>query len=98
MYISRYKESLQNQGFLTLHIRLTPGISPSKVKEIVTENINGEIRELWRIQVGSPPEDGRANKELIALLASLFDVKKNTIMIESGKHSREKLVRISLRT
>lgn len=94
--LQTYKEQLSKNGTLLLCIRLSPGVSPSKLKEIITENIDGKDIELWRIQVSAPPEDGRANDELIKLLASLFDVRKNTIKIQSGTHSRDKLVCIIL--
>lgn len=94
--ISHYKMLLATQGYLTLTIRLSPGVSPSKVKQIVTENIDGVTQDLWRIQVSAPPEDGRANRELLSLLGSLFDVRENTIIIESGIHARDKVVRIVL--
>ncbi|MFN7159980.1 MAG: DUF167 domain-containing protein [Candidatus Gracilibacteria bacterium] len=94
--LSDYKRYLCTHGSLSLVIRLSPAISPSKIKEIVTENIDGKDIELWRIQVSAPAEDDRANKELKNLLSSLFDVRKNNINIESGKHARDKIVRIDL--
>ncbi|MFN6222240.1 MAG: DUF167 domain-containing protein, partial [Dolichospermum sp.] len=40
----------------------------------------------------SPPIDGKANEELIKLLAKKFDVPKSSITIKSGVTSRNKLI------
>lgn len=42
----------------------------------------------------SPPVDGRANGELIKLLAKTFKVSKSSVQIKSGLSSRQKLVEI----
>ncbi|MGC1392932.1 MAG: DUF167 domain-containing protein [Coleofasciculaceae cyanobacterium] len=46
------------------------------------------------IHLKSPPVDGKANKELIELLAKKFDVSKSQIRIKSGLSARNKLVEI----
>ncbi|MBD1807251.1 DUF167 domain-containing protein [Microcoleus sp. FACHB-SPT15] len=45
-------------------------------------------------ELKSPPVDGKANKELIELLAKKFDVSKSQIRIKLGLSSRIKLVEI----
>lgn len=45
-------------------------------------------------QVKSPPVDGRANAELIELVARRFQCSKASVSILSGASSRIKLVRI----
>lgn len=42
----------------------------------------------------SPPVDGKANAELIALLAQYFSAPKSAITIKSGASARLKLVKI----
>jgi uncharacterized protein (TIGR00251 family) len=49
---------------------------------------------LWKAQLKSPPVDGRANEELIALVAKHFHCKKAAVAIKSGISGRVKLVRI----
>ncbi|EMY60638.1 DUF167 domain-containing protein [Leptospira terpstrae] len=46
----------------------------------------------------SPPVDGKANEELITLLAKHFHVPKNNITIQSGLSSKSKLVLVLPRT
>jgi uncharacterized protein len=48
----------------------------------------------WLARLKSPPVDGRANKELVALLAKHFGCPKAAVSIKSGASGRTKLVRI----
>lgn len=48
----------------------------------------------WLAQVKSPPVDGKANAELIALVADHFGVSKSAVSLKSGASGRLKLVRI----
>ncbi|AGF53438.1 ssr5011 (plasmid) [Synechocystis sp. PCC 6803] len=47
------------------------------------------------IHVKSPPVDGKANQELIKLLAKEFNVSQQSIKIKSGAGSRQKIVEIN---
>lgn len=47
------------------------------------------------VRLGAAPVDGAANAELVAVLASAFDVPRRAITIVSGDHSRQKRVRIA---
>lgn len=48
----------------------------------------------WLAQLKSPPVDGKANEELIALVAKHFGCTKSGVEIKSGGSGRVKLVRI----
>ena len=48
----------------------------------------------WLADIKSPPVDGKANEELIALVAKRFGCRKSEVSIKSGASSRLKLVRI----
>ncbi|MDX2426308.1 MAG: DUF167 family protein [Cycloclasticus sp.] len=47
-----------------------------------------------KIALTSPPVDGEANKQLIQFLAKRFSVKKSSISIISGAHTRHKRVSV----
>ena len=47
-----------------------------------------------RIRLSAPPVDGRANEELVALLADAFDLPRSRIVIEHGISGRDKRVRV----
>jgi len=49
---------------------------------------------VWQAQLKSPPVDGKANKELIALVAEHFGCPKSAVTIKSGGSSRTKRVYI----
>lgn len=46
------------------------------------------------VHLKSPPVDGKANRELITLLAKEFNVSKQSVKIKSGEGSRQKIVEI----
>jgi uncharacterized protein len=48
----------------------------------------------WLAQLKSLPIDGKANEELIALIAKHFKCRKAAVSIKSGASGRMKLVRI----
>jgi uncharacterized protein (TIGR00251 family) len=47
-----------------------------------------------KLAVGAPPEDGKANAAVIALLAEAFDVAKAAVSVVTGATDRRKLVEI----
>lgn len=48
----------------------------------------------WLARVKAPPVDGKANAELIALIARHFGVTKGQISVKSGASGRLKLIEI----
>lgn len=60
------------------------------------QNIQQEADGSFTVYLQSPPVDGKANEELIKLLAKKFDVPKTAIAIKSGLSSRYKLVEVPL--
>ena len=48
----------------------------------------------WLAQLKSPPVDGKANAELIALVARRFGCAKSAVAIKSGASARTKRVHI----
>jgi uncharacterized protein YggU (UPF0235/DUF167 family) len=48
----------------------------------------------WHARLTAPPADGKANAELVELVAAYFDVPKSRVRIKSGHSARAKLVEI----
>lgn len=48
------------------------------------------------VSISSPPEKGKANKEIIKTLARYFDTTISKIKIISGEKSKEKIIKIIL--
>ena len=49
---------------------------------------------VWLARLKSPPVDGKANAELVALIAAQFGCRKADVTIRSGAGGRMKLIRI----
>jgi len=49
---------------------------------------------VWLARLKSPPVDGKANAELVALVAERFGCRKADVLIRSGAGGRMKLIRI----
>ena len=56
--------------------------------------IAGVLGDRLKVRVGAPPEGGKANKAVCALLARALGVKPRDVSIRSGRSSPEKIVRI----
>jgi len=52
----------------------------------------------WLARLRAAPIDGKANEELIALIAEHFQCRKSAVSIKSGAAGRMKLVRIEQRS
>jgi hypothetical protein len=63
-------------------------VKPNSQQQKIEELANGSLS----VHLKSPPIDGKANEELIKLLAKKFDVPKSSITIKSGVTSRNKLI------
>ena len=46
----------------------------------------------WEAKLKSPPVDGKANEELVGLVAKHFNCRKAAVAIKSGASGRNKLV------
>lgn len=49
---------------------------------------------MWIARLKRPPVDGKANKELVDLVAEAFKCRKAAVTIAAGAAARTKLVRI----
>jgi len=48
----------------------------------------------WVARLKSPPVDGKANEELVALIAEHFGVRRAAVVIKAGASGRMKLVQV----
>ena len=75
---------------------------PSRVIQIkVKPNSRTSLLEqredgTWLAQLKSPPVEGKANEELLALVAKHFRCRKSEVSIKAGASGRVKLVRIEV--
>jgi uncharacterized protein (TIGR00251 family) len=72
---------------LRLRVRVIPGARRSEVV--------GRLGEAWKVRVAAPPERGRANDELIDLLARTLRVPRSSVRVATGHTTGQKLVEIA---
>ena len=63
-------------------VKVGPGSSRSEVKGLFGESL--------KVLVASAPEKGKANKELVAVLAGVLDRSKSEVKVYSGARSKRK--------
>jgi uncharacterized protein len=69
-----------------LRLRVAPGARRS---EIV-----GRYGDAWRVRVTAPPDRGRANDEVLQVLAEALEVRPRQLRLVAGAASRDKVVEL----
>lgn len=69
-------------------------VKPNSKRQNLEEQPDGSLS----VHLKSPPIDGKANAELIKLLAEKYNVPKSYITIKSGLSSKQKLIEIDTNT
>ena len=69
-----------------LQVRVKPNARTSSLRQVEDGS--------WLAQLKSAPVDGKANDELIALVAEHFHCRKAAVVIKSGISGRKKLVKV----
>jgi len=72
----------------TLRVKVTPR---SPISEITGQLADGTLK----VKIAAPPERGKANQVLVALLAAHFNVPRTSVTILSGHTASLKLVKIT---
>jgi uncharacterized protein (TIGR00251 family) len=72
---------------ITLRVKVKPNARASALSRIADGT--------WTATLKSPPVDGKANAELVALIAKHFRCAKAAVRIKSGGTGRLKLIEIS---
>ncbi len=70
--------------------RIWVTVKPRAKKEEVRKTDEGQ----YIASVHAPPQEGKANKALIELLANYFSVPKSSVRIIRGQTSRKKLIEV----
>ncbi len=74
----------QTRDGTLLAVKVVPGARAERIGPVA----GGRLR----VAVTAAPEKGKANRELVKLLAGRLGVRKSDISIERGETAREKLV------
>ena len=57
--------------------------------------IIGEVGDVLKLSLTSPPVEGQANEACIEFFAKLLKVPRSSVTIASGQTSRQKVIRVS---
>lgn len=72
---------------VTIAVRAQPGAKKTAMTGIYGDGSAAQLR----IAVQAPPVEGRANLALIAFLAELLEIPRNTVELLTGELSRNKV-------
>ncbi len=75
-----------NKSTVTLQVKVKPNARSSSLVRAPDGT--------WLASLKSPPVDGKANKELIALVAEHFNCRASAVRIKAGASGRLKLVKV----
>lgn len=89
-FLQLKKQELALKGQLTLSCKVKTHAGRSNVDDLLLD------QQTLKISLKAAPVEGKANAELMGLLAETFGVTKNQIEIIRGATSGMKLLRISL--
>jgi len=81
-------QELADKGSVRFYVRAKPSAASTKVVSVMDD-------ESIKVDIAAPPEDGKANRELVSYLAKEFGVPKANVEIVSGATARQKLIRIT---
>jgi uncharacterized protein (TIGR00251 family) len=77
-------------GNVIISVHVQPGARRSEVV--------GGHGDALKLRVAAPPEDGKANRAVVALVAETLGVAPGAVELVSGASSRRKRLRVSGRT
>lgn len=86
--MSQRRGHQQQMGTIVLQVRVKPR---AKVSEL-SQSADGT----WIARLKAPPVDGKANEELVGLVAEAFRCRKTAVTIKSGAAGRTKLITVEL--
>jgi uncharacterized protein len=76
---------------MRLAVKVTPNAHRS---EILGWAADAQGRRVLRVKLAAPPQDGKANKELIRFLAEVLACPKDSVSLLRGESSRAKVLEV----
>ena len=70
-----------------LHIKAVPGAR--------RDEISGPLGDRLKVRISAPPEDGRANKAICALIAKTLGLRPSAVTLVRGQTNPEKTLRVA---
>lgn len=82
------REAIGEPGAVLVAVKAVPG---ARRDEVV-----GPLGDRLKVRVSAPPEDGKANRAIEAVLAKAIGLKPRDVEVVQGHAGAEKIVRIRL--
>lgn len=76
-------------------VTISVKVQPKSRRPGVHGKIESATGPCLRIGVAEPPEDGKANRAVCALLAAALDVPARDVTVTQGRASRDKIVSVT---
>ena len=77
----------RTRSSIRLHVRVVPGAASTRVV--------GRLGDAWKLRVHAPPERGRANDEVVALLTETLGLPRADVRVVAGRTTRDKVVELA---
>jgi len=74
-------------GAVRLRVKVVPGASRSRVA--------GMLGDRLKLSVAAPPEDGKANKAVCAMIAEMLDVPARDVAVVAGTTNPQKTLMVT---
>ena len=78
--------SVASDGAVLIAVKAVPGAKRNQVAGVLGERL--------KVSVSQPPEGGKANRAICALLAKELGVRPSAVSVVRGESSAEKVVRV----
>jgi uncharacterized protein (TIGR00251 family) len=75
------------RGRITVEVAVRPGASRSAIRSVDDRGLN--------LDIAAPAERGKANEELLRMIASIVGAPRRSISILKGESSRRKVIAIT---
>lgn len=75
-----------SDGSVRIALKVVPGAK--------RDEIAGPLGDRLKVRVAAPPEDGKANKAVCAVIAAALGIKPKSVSVVIGLASPEKIVRV----
>ena len=81
---------------MLIKVRVQPRAGKQRVERIAEGDGGGGSGGAFKVWLQSAPEGGKANAELVEVVAGFFGVKKSAVRLVSGAKSRNKTVEVAI--
>jgi uncharacterized protein (TIGR00251 family) len=78
-------------GAIQFAVRVSPRSSRQGIEGLIRDETGAKF---LKIAVNAPPEGGKANKEVLALIAKTIGIAKSRLSLVSGETTRKKVLRL----